>query len=49
MAVLINIIYLRIKININRKIGTIIIDFGVIGNFIIKRYIKTKKYPILNK
>ena len=45
-TVLINTIQLHIKININGKIGNIIIDFDIIENFIIKRNIENKEYSI---
>ena len=45
-AVLINTAQLHIKININDKMGKTMIDFGATRNFIIKKYMKTKRYPI---
>ena len=41
-----NVTYRRIEIIINRKIETVIINLDVIRNFIIKKYVKIKKYLI---
>ena len=43
---LINIAQLNINIKINKKAKNIIIDFGTIKNFIIKKYAKNKRYFI---
>ena len=44
-----NIVQLHIKININRKIKSIIINLDAIENSMIKKYIKNKKHLIQNK
>ena len=41
-----NIAQLYIKININKKTENIMINLGTTENFIIKKYIKNKKYSI---
>ena len=43
---LINTAQLRIKININKKIGNTMINFSITGNFMTKKYIENKKYFI---
>ena len=39
--------YIRIKIN--KKIGKTMIDSGAIGNFIIRKYMESKKYLLRSK
>ena len=45
-AVSINTAQLYIKIHINRKMRSVIIDSNIIGNFIIKKYTENKKHFI---
>ena len=45
-AVLINTAQLRIKININKKIGSTMIDSDTTENFTTKKYTEKKKYLI---
>ena len=42
-------IYFKIAININGRKGIAMIDSGITGNFITKKYIKKQKYPIWDK
>ena len=48
-AVSISIAQLYIDININKKKKSTIINFGATENFIIKKYIKNKKYLTWDK
>ena len=49
IVVSMKVICLEIRIIINKKIGTIIIDSDVIENFITKKYIINRKYFIRGK
>ena len=46
ITVLTDIIYLKIRITINEKTEIVIIDFGIIGNFMIKKHVINRKHSI---
>ena len=44
-----NIVHLQIKININGKMRIAMIDSGIIGSFMIRKYTENKRHFIRDK